>query len=66
MKIAYLFDVSTVSKTLIAASWGAAAEAYVEQFQERSDDDDTRMDMSAGRKLVVSLVVSAMSDKVHT
>ena len=56
-----------LSKAKIRASWGLVAETYVEQFQARSDDDyDTRLDLSAGRKLVVSLVVSAMLDKVHT
>ena len=65
MELCYLFDALTVSKANIVQSWGAAAEGYVKQFLDRSDDDDTRMDMAAGRKLVVSRVVSVMSDKVY-
>lgn len=48
---------------MIAASWGATAESYVEYFLDRSIELETRLDMSKGRKLVAARVLSAMSDK---
>eukprot|EP00904_Undaria_pinnatifida_P009079 jgi/Undpi1/5300/HiC_scaffold_2.g00581.m1 len=56
-------DAMGVRKALIAASWGATAGPYVEQFQDRGVEHETRFDMSKCRKLVVERVVSSMSDK---
>lgn len=51
----------------MVSAWNDSAEAYVANFDEKAEGDTTpKLDMCVGRKLVVTRVVSALENKVHS